>query len=90
MVVEISVGSVAQRVMELAADKNKAYRFTATYFDKTLGYEIDTINDVTSKKPYYWAFYYQSPGKDPVKTNEGVTNFVIPEDGGTVILRYEK
>ena len=88
--VKIPVGSVAQRVMELAVDQNKAYRFTATYFDTKLGYEIDTINDVTSKKPYYWIFYYQSPGKDPVKSSEGVTNFVIPEDGGTVILRYEK
>ena len=90
MTVTIPVGSVAQRVMELAVDQNTSYKFSATYYGTKLGYLIDTINGISSGKPLSWSFYYKSPGKHPVKASEGVTHFIIPEDGGTVIFRYEK
>ena len=87
--VEIPVGSVAQRVMELAVDQDRSYRFSATYFGTQLGYFIDTINGTTSNNPCFWFFYYQPPGMNPVLANLGVSNFVIPDNGGRMIFRYE-
>ena len=87
--VEIPVGSVAQRVMELAVDQDRSYRFSATYFGTQLGYFIDTINGTTSNNPCFWFFYYQPPGMNPVLANLGVSNFVIPDNEGRVIFRYE-
>ena len=87
--VTIPVGGVAQRVMELAVDQDRSYRFSATYFGTQLGYFIDTINGTTSNNPCFWFFYYQPPGMNPVLANLGVSNFVIPDNGGRVIFRYE-
>ena len=87
--VEIPVGSVALRVMELAVDQDRSYRFSATYFGTQLGYFIDTINGTSSDDPCYWFFYYQPPRMDPVFSNLGVSSFVIPDNGGRVIFRYE-
>ena len=89
VMVRVPVGSVALRVMELAVDQDRSYRFSATYFGTQLGYFIDTIDGVTSDDPCYWFFYYQPPGMSPVFSNLGVSNFVIPDNGGTVIFRYE-
>ena len=89
MTVTVPVGSVALRVMELAVDQDRSYRFSATYFGTQLGYFIDTIDGVTSDDPCYWFFYYQPPGMSPVFSNLGVSSFVIPDNGGTVIFRYE-
>lgn len=86
--VSIGTGDTALDVLEAAVDVNSGYRFTATYFG-SLGYLIDAINGTASKDPCYWFFYYQKPGMEPVFSDVGVSSFVIPEDGYSIIFRYE-
>lgn len=88
--VTVPSGSAALVVMENATDQNTAYRFTATYWNTTLGFEIDTIYGIESKDDYYWFFYIQAPGCEPELAPTGVSSYIIPGPGYSVIFRYEK
>ena len=90
VVVTVATGSPALDVMEKAVDLNKDYRFTATYYGTTLGFEIDTIYGIESKDPYYWFFYIQKPGCQPELAPTGVSNYNIPGADYSVIFRYQK
>lgn len=80
----------AQRVMELGADDNPSLRFTVTYFGSADGgYLVDAINGTSETSECSWFLYYQAPGMMAVRTSSGVSDFIVPDDGGTVILRYE-
>ena len=80
----------ALNVMEASVDISPAYRFTATYFGSTLGYFITTINGTPSSQTCYWFFYYKEPGSlHPIFSNVGVSNYHIPTNGYTIIMRYE-
>ena len=89
--VTIPTNGTAQNVLEASVGVGTAYRFTATYFGSTLGYFIDAINGTSSDNPCYWFFYYQAPGlPNPVLSNLGVSNFIIPTSGYSIFMRYEE
>ena len=89
--VTISKNGSALDVMEASVDVSTYYRFSATYFGNTLGYSIDTINGTSSSDPCYWFFYVQEPGSPmPVLANLGVSNYLVPTDGYSIYMRYEK
>ena len=87
--VPIDKGSPALAVLQGAVDINKDYKFTATYYGTAMGYDIDTIYGVEDKAPYYWMFYIQKPGCEPELAPVGVSNYIIPDPGYSVIFRYE-
>lgn len=89
VVVNVGVGSPALAVLEGASNISRDYRFTATYFNTTLGYFIDTINGTTSECPCFWFFYVQEPGGQPELADVGVSNYIIPGSGYSVMFRYE-
>ena len=85
LTLDVSCGSSAQQVMEMAANADQSYSFTVTYPGTAVGYTIDAINN---SDPCFWFFYYQIPGRDPV-LSESISNFIIPSNGSQVIMRYQ-
>ena len=83
----------AQHVMEKAVTVyGKAYQFTATYFGSSLGYFIDKINGTGSlpAKSCFWLFYFRRPDGMEIPSPVGVTNYIIPGNGYTIVLRFEQ
>ena len=89
VLVNIVNGSSALAVLEGAVDIDRGYRFTATYFGNPLGYLIEAINGTASEFPCFWFFYIQEPGGQPEFSQVGVSNYVVPDSGYSVIFRYE-
>ena len=88
----IPEGGTAQKVLEASVGISSYYRFSATYFGSTLGYFIDTINGTTSDMAAscYWFFYVQEPGKQPELASVGVSNYIIPTSGYSILMRYQE
>ena len=86
----VETGSTALDVMITAADLNRSYNFETSYFGD-IGFAIDAVNGTASTSKCFWFFYYQFPGQSkPVKSQLGVSNVVVPGDGSTIILRYQR
>ena len=85
---DVSCGSSAQQVMEMAANADQSYGFTVTYPGTAVGYTIDAINGTVNSDPCFWFFYHQVPGGDAV-LSDSITNFIIPSNGSQVIMRYQ-
>lgn len=78
--------------MELGVDNDPSFRFTATYFGSANGgYFVDAVNGTAETAECDWFLYYRPPGTGavPMRTTDGVSDFTVPDDGGTVILRYQ-
>ena len=82
-------GTSGQEIMEIAANYNKRYRFTAEYYNNELGYFVEKIDDVgKSKDGCYWSLYVGTRygvSLSPV----GITNW-IPFPNSKIIWRYSK
>ena len=90
--VKIPIQGSAQQVLEKSVDYGREYRFTATFFNHKLGYFVDAINGTSGnvKTNCFWLFYIRLPKKPKeFLPNVGVSNYVIPADGFTVIMRYQ-
>ena len=74
--------------MENARDINPALAFSATYFGVTFGYFIDKIGETSNDNNCTWTFLYQPPSEDPYAPAVGVSNFVLPVNGGTVVMAF--
>ena len=66
---------------------------TLTYYQslegKNIAYFVDAFND-NMQTPYcFWAFLYEPPGQYAYLVKVGLANFIIPEHGGRVILRFQ-
>ena len=82
-------GFNAQKVMEIAANKNSTLRFQATYFNRELGYFVDKIGDTPNADGNYWFLYVNDgPGHALRFSPLGVSNW-IPNEDSTVEWRYE-
>ena len=90
LIVVITQGSNAQRVMEEAANENSALRFQVTYYDRELGYLVDKIGDTPNTDTTYWLLYVNDgPGEDLYPSPLGISNW-IPNEDSTVEWRYER
>ena len=88
--VVVDCGETAQKVMEGGVDEDRSYVFTATYQGMTDGYVIDSINGTENTSICLWHLFYKAPdSNDSMLIQESVTAFVVPDDGGAVILRYQ-
>ena len=74
--------------MENARDINRAFAFSATYFGVTFGYFIDTIGETSGNNECAWTFLYQPPSEEAYAPAVGVSNFVLPVNGGTVVMAF--
>lgn len=81
--------SRALTVLESAANVAREYRISVTYFGNFLGYFVDAINGTASSHPCYWFIYFLRPNGDLVFSPVGLSNLHLPEDGYTIIMRYE-
>ena len=88
IIVSIPRGGVVLNVMERARDINPEFAFSATYFGVTYGYFIDTIGETTNSDICAWTFLYEPPGYDLYIPAVGVSNFVLPVNGGTVFMVF--
>ena len=89
----LPINSTALDVMEAAVDQNSPYyKFVATYYGSSLGYFINAIGDVPTapNSHYYWAFYYSIGDGKPIYSDKGVSNFILPSSGYTIIMKYER
>ena len=83
-------GITGQEIMEIAAEHDSRYRFTAKYFDHKLGYSVTTIDDVENKpdENCYWSLYVGTKfgvSLSPV----GITNW-IPFPDSKIVWEYSK
>lgn len=77
--------------MKAAVDKDSSkYKFTATYYGSSLGFFIDAIGGVPAapNSEFYWAFYYSIGNGKPIKSDKGVSDFIIPSSNYTIIMKY--
>ena len=82
-------GTSGQEIMEIAANYNKRYRFTAKYFNNELGYSVEKIDDVEKgKNGCYW-FLYVGTRYGVSLSPVGITNW-IPFPNSKIIWRYSK
>ncbi len=81
--------SSAQRVMEVAADQDEVYDFTATYYGQYSDYFVDALVGKANGNGYYWVYYYQPPGELPYMPQYGIEQFIIPGTGGRLIWEYK-
>ena len=85
----VQCGETAQNVMERAVRQDPSFTFTATYIGGSVGYRIDAINGTGNFGECFWFFFYQEPGNEEATLQvQSVTDFVIPQNGSAVILRY--
>ena len=89
--------STALDVMKAAVDHDsQSYKFVATYYGSNLGFFINAIGNTPTAPTaptdkFYWAFYYSiGDGKLPIYSDKGVSNFIIPSSGYTIIMKYEQ
>ena len=85
----VETGTTAFDVMIAGADKNRSYNFKSTYL-RDSGFVIDAVNGTPRTSECSWVFYYQFPLRQPIKSQLGVSNVVIPGHGFKVILRYQR
>ena len=89
--IELTVpnGVKGDEVMQMAADKDKKYEFTAKYYPKPLGFYVTTINKVEEAHQCYWTLYYKKPGAtDYEKSKEGISN-LQPSNGSAIKYLYQ-
>ena len=88
---EIAALGSAQRVLEESVEFGRDYRFTASFFNNEFGYFVDEINGTSGSTTTncFWLFYVRLPNGTEVQPNVGISNYVIPADGHSVIMRYE-
>ena len=88
--VSIVQGGTALDVMEQAGNMGSDYRFSATYFGSDLGFFIDTLNGVSSNvdENCFWLYFIMTPNGIIEIADLGVSSYVIPADGYTIIWRY--
>ena len=88
---EIALLGSAQRVLEEATNFGRDYRFTVSYFNNELGYFVDAINGTSGNTTTncFWLFYIRLPSGTECQPEVGISNYVIPSDGHTVIMRYQ-
>ena len=59
------------------------------YEGKNIAYFVDAFSD-NMQSPYcFWAFLYEPPGEYAYLVKVGLANFIIPEHGGRVIMRFQ-
>ena len=83
-------GITGQEIMEIAAQHDSRYRFTAKYFDHKLGYSVAIIDNVENKpeENCYWSLYVGTEfGVSPSPV--GITNW-IPFPDSKIIWEYSK
>ena len=88
--VSIPRGGSALNVMENARDISVAYDFSATYLGVALGYRIDRIGGTSNNDVCYWQFLYWPPFGEPYAPRHLVSDFVLPVNGGTIIMSFTK
>ncbi len=89
--VSIFQGGNALDVMEQAGNIGPDYRFSATYFESDLGFLIDTLNSNENNETgnnCNWIYFIMNPEGSIVLGSVGVSNYIIPADGYTIIWRY--
>ena len=85
----VETGSTAFDAMIAAADRNRAYNFKTSYFGDS-GFFIDSVSGTASTSKCFWFFFYTIPGvQQPIPSQLGVSNVVVPGDGFGVILSYQ-
>lgn len=87
-----SRGLYAQTIMEEAVTRyGSSYRFSATYFGRTLGYFIDQLNGTSSSlaNSCFWAFLIRHRNGTEVLSSKGVTNTFIYR-GQSMIMSYQQ
>lgn len=92
----ITNGQTALHVLENAVHtaNDTQYQFTATFY--VFGYHVHTINGTSDtfgspvpKIPCYWTFWTKKPSDNVrVFSLVGVTQYVVPADNYTIIMRY--
>lgn len=77
--------------MELAADQDKAYKFTTTFFGTSGGgYIIEAVGDMSRNDKCVWNTWiqYHDPLQE-IKLEQGVSSF-LPSLNINISLRYEE
>ena len=90
--VTVPAESRALIVMQEAADKRSDLRFTTTYSRPDYGYFIDKINgtrDSDGRKNCYWFIYIRGPEDKEILSPLGVSNYILPDTGYSIIWRFE-
>ena len=85
--------SVLDLVEQVKDDYPESSTITMTYYEnyegKNIAYFVDAFSS-NMQTPYcFWAFLYEPPGTYAYLVKVGLANFVIPEHGGRVFLRFQ-
>ena len=81
--------STVQDVMEVAADNNSLYQFTATFFNRSTGYVIDAVSGIPVREDCLWLLYYQAPEEmEPLFQRDARISYFRVEANSTVVLSY--
>lgn len=76
--------------MEVAVERNdSAYRFSATYFNRSLGYVLNQINGTASDDECVWVVKIEkTDGKLEEVTSKGISKTRV-RSGQSLVISYE-
>lgn len=69
------------------------YQFTAGYYGSAIGYVIKSLNGVEFDDHTLgcnWQFFTRRIDGKTIPSYVGITNFIVNEDGLTILLRYRR
>ena len=92
--INVPRGSSALDLVEQVKDEYpNSSTITMTYYEnyegKNIAYFVDAFNGNMQTTYCFWAFLYEPPGEYAYLVKVGLGNFIIPEHGGRVILRFQ-
>ena len=89
--VSIPVGGSALQLMEAAANKyGTEFYFTAKYYGKWSGFEIEKINSIPDDESYYWEFLVKTLDGSIEHPDVGVSAYCFAKPGYGMIMRLKK